>query len=85
MSPFDVIKMFHEQFLSFVCQGNMLGCLAYNGGPLAKCEECSFNGVVPCVVQLENGECTVKATVKCPSSSCSFLFDVNKLLEVSTI
>ena len=79
MSPFDVIKQFHEQFLSFVCRGNMLGCLAYNGGPLAKCEECDFEGVVPCVVQPENGELLIEQNVKCPSPSCSFVFDVNKL------
>ena len=81
MSPLDVIKMFHEQFLSFVCQGNMLGCLAYKGGPFTKCDDCGvFEGVVPCVVQPENGECLIKQKVKCPSSSCFFKFDVNKLL-----
>ena len=80
MSPFDVIGLFHEQFLQFVCQGNMLGSLAYNGGPLAKCEECDFEGVVPCVEQPENGECLIEQNVECPSPSCSFVFDVNKVL-----
>ena len=78
-TPFVVIKLFHEQFLSVVCQGNMLGSLAYNGGPLAKCGECSFNGVVPCVVQPENGE-SESAVVDCPSDFCSNTFNVNELM-----
>ena len=81
MPPSTAIFTFHEQLLSLVCEGSTLGSIPYHGGPLDKCPECPFDGVVPYVRQPNDKSAGIPSTgVKCPSPDCSHIFDIDELL-----
>ena len=47
--PHRFIIIVHEVILLPVCQRGSLGCLAYNGGPVVKCDICDMDVLLPFV------------------------------------